>query len=122
MTITRTPLDDILTVARPWGGFEQFLTNAPASVKIITIAPMQRLSLQRHADRDELWQVIDGPVDVEVSGRTTRLAAGGRAWVPRGAEHRMANPSDSTVRVLEVAFGQFDEDDIVRISDDYARR
>lgn len=117
----RHPLDDILTVHRPWGDFQQFLTNASASVKIITIAPEQRLSLQRHRERDELWQVIDGPVDVEVGGASSSVQAGERVWVARGAVHRMGNSGLTTVRVLEVAFGHFDEDDIERFEDDYDR-
>jgi mannose-6-phosphate isomerase len=121
MTITRLPIDDVLTVTRPWGNFQQFLTNAPASVKIITIAPRQRLSLQQHAQRDELWQVIDGPVEIEVSGTATTATVGDRFWVARGAVHRMGNSGDCAVRVLEVAFGHFDEDDIKRLEDDYQR-
>lgn len=120
MTVTH-PLEDVFIVTRPWGSFEQFLTNAPASVKIITVAPLQRLSLQRHRDRDELWQVIDGPVTTEVDGVTSVVDRGERVWVPRGAVHRMGNQGDTEVRVLELAFGHFDEDDIERLEDDYAR-
>lgn len=115
------PLDEVFVVTRPWGSFEQFLTNAPASVKIITVAPSQRLSLQRHRDRDELWQVIDGPVTTEVDGMTSIVTRGERVWVPRGAVHRMGNPGAVEVRVLELAFGHFDEDDIERLADDYSR-
>lgn len=115
------PLDDVFVVTRPWGSFEQFLTNAPASVKIITVAPLQRLSLQRHRDRDELWQVIDGPVVTEVDGVTVAASRGERVWVPRGAVHRMSNPGAVDVRVLELAFGHFDEADIQRLEDDYSR-
>jgi mannose-6-phosphate isomerase-like protein (cupin superfamily) len=42
-------------------------------------------------------------------------------WVPVGAVHRMANQGDQPGRLLEVAFGEFDEADIVRLEDDYAR-
>lgn len=117
----RVPLEAITGSQRPWGGFEQFVHNEPVTVKIITVAPLQRLSLQRHAQRDELWQVIDGPADVEVEGEASSVAAGGRAWIPRGSTHRLGNSGPAAVRVLEIAFGHFDEDDIERLMDDYDR-
>ena len=121
MNSTGHPAADVFTVERPWGNFQQFLSNAPASVKIITVEPNQRLSLQRHQFRDELWQVIDGPVDVVVDDQPSTVGVGGRVWVPRGSVHRMGNTSAQDVRVLEIAFGFFDEDDIERLKDDYAR-
>ena len=117
----RLPLETITGAERPWGGFEQFVHNEAVTVKIITVAPRQRLSLQRHTQRDELWQVIDGPADVEVEGHASSVDAGGRAWIPRGSTHRLGNSGTAAVRVLEIAFGHFDEDDIERLVDDYDR-
>ena len=42
-------------------------------------------------------------------------------WVPRGSTHRLGNPGPMLARVLEVAFGDFDEADIERLEDDYTR-
>jgi mannose-1-phosphate guanylyltransferase/mannose-6-phosphate isomerase len=117
----RLPLETITSSERPWGGFEQLVHNEAVTVKIITVQPLQRLSLQRHTQRDEFWQVIDGPADVEVEGQATSVDAGGRAWIPRGASHRLGNSGDEAVRVLEIAFGHFDEGDIERLVDDYNR-
>lgn len=118
---TGPPLPTVTRSERPWGSFEQFAHNEAVTVKIITVAPHERLSLQRHVQRDEFWQVIDGPADVEVAGRANRVDAGGQAWIPRGSTHRLGNPGPAAVRVLEVAFGHFDEDDIERLGDDYDR-
>ncbi len=117
----RQPLDMIMETTRPWGAFEQFAQNEAVTVKIITVAPNHRLSLQSHTQRDELWQVIDGPADVEVAGLASTVDAGGRAWIPRGSTHRLGNSGNTAVRVLEIAFGHFDEDDIERLVDDYDR-
>jgi mannose-6-phosphate isomerase len=106
---------------RPWGRFDQLTLNEPSTVKIITIAAGKRLSLQRHEQRDELWLVLDGPVRVTLDDETRDVAAGELVWVPRRAAHRMAAPGATDARVLEVAFGWFDEDDIARLSDDYGR-
>lgn len=117
----RLPLETITASERPWGGFLQLVHNEAVTVKIITVQPLQRLSLQRHTQRDELWQIIDGPADVEVEGQATSVDAGGRAWIPRGSSHRLGNSGDEAVRVLEIAFGHFDEGDIERLVDDYNR-
>ncbi len=116
-----TELDAVFTEHRPWGSFEQFLSNAVGTVKVITVAPQQRLSLQRHRLRDEMWCILDGPVDITVGDRTWQAQRDELVWIPRTGLHRMGNSSEREVRVLEVAFGIFDEDDIERIDDDYAR-
>jgi mannose-6-phosphate isomerase len=127
MTSTQPAQTDGQTLAavvpsdRPWGSFQQFVHNEAVTVKIITVAPLQRLSLQRHTHRDEFWQVIDGPADIEVGGHSTSVDTDGRAWIPRGSTHRLGNRGATPVRVLEIAFGHFDEDDIERLDDDYAR-
>lgn len=106
---------------RPWGRFEQFTHNEHTTVKVITVAPGSRLSLQRHDHRGELWQVLDGPVDVDVDAQSWSATQGEVIWVPQGSVHRLGNSSDIEARVLEVAFGDFDEDDIERLEDDYSR-
>jgi mannose-6-phosphate isomerase len=113
--------DAIFVAERPWGQFQQFVQNQPVTVKIITVQPGCRLSLQRHGHRDEMWQVLDVPIFVEVDGRSWDAEVGEVVWVPSGAEHRMSNQSSQPGRLLEIAFGDFDESDIVRIEDDYAR-
>lgn len=118
----RDPRQDIFAQDRPWGDFRQFVSNERVTVKIITVRPGHRLSLQTHGRRGEMWQVLDGPMYIEVDERAWLAAPGETVWVPRGATHRMSNRSDQPARILEVAFGFFDEDDITRLQDDYARQ
>ena len=106
---------------RPWGRFDQYSHNEATTVKVITVQPGQRLSLQKHALRSEYWIVLDGPVDVTVGADTWAAQAGDRIWIEVGELHRMGNSGSSPVRVLELAYGDFDEDDIERFEDDYAR-
>lgn len=115
------PREGIFTVQRPWGNFQQFTSNERVTVKIITVNPGHRLSLQTHDHRGEFWQVLDSPIEVTVDGRTWSAQPGEAVWVPCHAEHRMANKGDQPGRLLEIAFGDFDEADIVRLDDDYAR-
>lgn len=106
---------------RPWGRFHQFATNEPVTVKTISVEPGHRLSLQRHAKRAEMWHVVDGPVDVTVGDSSWPAESGDDVWVPVGAVHRLGNSTSGVVRILEVAFGAFDESDIERLDDDYSR-
>ena len=115
------PSDDVFAEKRPWGRFEQLVSNTQVTVKIITVEPGQRLSLQRHSHRGELWQILDVPMEIVVDEHHWTTRPGDCVWVPRGAAHRLANPGPHRGRVLEVAFGRFDEDDIERLADDYAR-
>lgn len=112
---------EVVVDERPWGRFEQFSCNEPVTVKTMTVEPGHRLSLQRHSRRAELWQVLDGPVEVTVGERTWTARTGELVWVPLGAVHRIANRGRVPARVLEVAFGDFSEDDIERLADDYCR-
>jgi len=120
-TSSRSPVDDVFSVRRPWGDFQQFVSNETVTVKIITVEPGHRLSLQRHELRGEMWQVLDVPIDVTVDERQWQAQPGESVWVPRGATHRMGNSGTTAGRLLEVAFGLFDEGDIERLDDDYAR-
>lgn len=106
---------------RPWGRFQQFVSNEPVTVKVITVQPGHRLSLQRHHDRDEMWQLLDGTLEVQIGEQTWTVARDDRVWAPRGELHRMSNTGAVEARVLEIAFGAFDESDIERLDDDYAR-
>lgn len=117
----RDPRVDIFVAERPWGDFRQFVSNETVTVKIITVSPGHRLSLQRHTQRGELWQILDVPMDITVDDREFTAQPGESVWVPHGAVHRLGNSADRPGRILEVAFGLFDEGDIERLQDDYTR-
>jgi mannose-6-phosphate isomerase len=113
-------LGNIIQDDRPWGGFRQFAHNALCTVKILTVADRQQLSLQSHRHRDELWVVLDPGLVVEIDGREHRAEPGDEFVIPRGARHRLGS-AGGTGRVLEISFGEFDEDDIERYEDVYGR-
>ncbi len=107
-------------VKRPWGFFTQFLTNAPSTVKIITVLPDQSLSLQYHAHRQEFWHVISGSGTVTIGTRKRAATAGTEFTVAPKQPHRITAGENGLV-VLEIATGDFDENDIVRLEDKYGR-
>ena len=87
-----------------------------------TARSRQRRALQTHEHRAEMWQVLDdAPMDITVGDRQWQAVKGELIWIPQGATHRMGNSGQTDARILEVGFGHFDEDDIVRLEDDYKR-
>jgi mannose-1-phosphate guanylyltransferase/mannose-6-phosphate isomerase len=110
-----------LKVEKPWGRFEQYTHNLPCTVKIITVEPGGVLSRQYHHRRDELWVILDAGACVELDGKVLHPDVEEKLFIPRQTVHRLSSTSSSAVRVLEISFGEFDEEDIVRLEDVYGR-
>ena len=110
-----------LQVEKPWGRFEQYTHNLPSTVKVITVQPGGALSLQYHYRRDELWVVLDAGARIELGDEVLNPKAGDKVFIPRTTKHRLSAGGGGSVRILEVSFGEFDENDIVRLEDVYGR-
>jgi mannose-6-phosphate isomerase len=107
-------------VERPWGAFDQYAFNQDVTVSLMTVQPGQRLSLQSHTGRSELWIVLDEGAEIMVDEQVLHPMRMEEIWIPVGAKHRLASLG-TEVRVLEVAFGNWQQEDILRFSDDYER-
>ncbi|MFH1454709.1 MAG: phosphomannose isomerase type II C-terminal cupin domain [bacterium] len=105
---------------RPWGLEEILTINEPATVKILTINPGQRSSLQYHNHRKEFWKIIEGEAVFEVNGKKIDAKIGDESNIENKITHRLVG-KDEPAKILEISFGEFDEDDIVRLEDDYGR-
>lgn len=111
----------VKSVERPWGSFKQYAYNCDCTVSLMTVLPGQRLSLQSHTGRAELWLVIDDGAVVQVGDVKQEYQAGDEVWIPAGAKHRLSCRGNRPVRVLEVAFGNWQQEDITRYDDDFQR-
>ncbi len=107
-------------VDKPWGGFEEFTLNEKSTVKIITVNPGEELSLQRHEHRKEFWKILSGDGTVTVGEITKPATKGDTFSIPSHTIHRAAGGGAPLV-FLEIAFGEFDENDIERLEDKYGR-
>ena len=107
-------------VKKPWGKFEQFTLNEMTTVKIHTVKPKQKLSLQYHNNREEFWKFLDNPAKVTIGKKTFKVGGGDEVFIKKRQIHRVQALS-KPVRMLEIAFGKFDENDIVRLEDAYGR-
>ncbi len=108
------------TENRPWGSFTQFSKNEPSTVKIITVNSNAALSLQHHAKRREFWKIIGGEGIVTVGEEEYSAKVGDEFMIEIGELHRI-KAGENGITFLEIAFGDFDEADIVRIEDEYGR-
>ncbi len=105
---------------RPWGNFERFTLNEKTTVKIVTVNPGEAISLQTHEHRDEFWRVIRGLGTIRIGDTTHEATAGASYFSPRHSEHRVEGGSEG-LQFLEIAFGDFNEQDITRLEDKYGR-
>jgi mannose-1-phosphate guanylyltransferase/mannose-1-phosphate guanylyltransferase/mannose-6-phosphate isomerase len=107
---------------RPWGAWE-LLDAAPGfAVKRITVKPGQRLSLQKHHHRAEHWVVVAGTALVTCDSTTRLLQERESVFLPLGCVHRLENPGHINLVLIEVQVGSYlDENDIVRLEDNYGR-
>lgn len=105
---------------RPWGTFEVLAEGDGYKVKRLIVNPGQRLSLQRHMHRRELWTIARGVG--ELPGETSPVHAGDVVAVPTGTIHRLSNPGKIPLEIIEVQLGSYlEEDDVERLEDDYGR-
>ena len=112
---------------RPWGFFESLIVGTGFQVKRIVVNPGAALSLQSHKHRSEHWIVVVGTAKVTVGMTMDALdvqmvQANESIYIPLGAIHRMENPGDTPMELIEVQTGTYlGEDDIIRYEDVYAR-
>jgi mannose-6-phosphate isomerase len=111
---------EVKRVERPWGSFKQYANNEDVTVSLMTVKSGKRLSLQSHSGRAELWIALDEGATVQVNDRIFHPKVGDEIWIPAGTRHRLSS-SGPEVRVLEVAFGNWQQEDIIRYDDDFAR-
>jgi mannose-6-phosphate isomerase len=136
---------------RPWGGFfvideseaQEFANHyfdgidvstlkisGKLSPKILIVAPNQRLSWQYHHRRAEIWRLIDGEAGIvrsqnDTEGKLEIFKKGDTITLKQGERHRLVGLEDWAV-IAEIwqhtdSNEPSDENDIVRVQDDFGR-
>lgn len=110
------------TVHRPWGSYTVLEDAEDCKVKRLVVRPGQVLSLQKHFRRSEHWTVVHGTAKVRVGDEEFLLERNQSTYIPMNTLHRLENPTDEDIALIEVQCGDyFGEDDIVRLEDVYGR-
>jgi mannose-1-phosphate guanylyltransferase/mannose-6-phosphate isomerase len=109
-------------VYRPWGSFEGMDEGDRFQVKRLTVKPGASLSLQLHNHRSEHWVIVKGTARVTCGDQVFNLHENESTYIPMGERHRLENPGNIPLEVIEVQSGSYlGEDDIVRFDDVYDR-
>jgi mannose-1-phosphate guanylyltransferase/mannose-6-phosphate isomerase len=109
-------------VYRPWGSFEGIDAGPRFQVKRLTVKPGAQLSLQMHHHRAEHWVVVKGTARVTCGDDIFNLHENESTYIPIGMKHRLENPGNIPLEVIEIQSGSYlGEDDIVRFEDVYDR-
>ncbi|MEM1430334.1 MAG: mannose-1-phosphate guanylyltransferase/mannose-6-phosphate isomerase [Pseudomonadota bacterium] len=107
---------------RPWGWYETLCMDTRFQVKRIMVRPGGVLSLQSHMHRSEHWVVVAGTAEVTIGEETRLVTENQSVYIPLGTVHRMANPGQLPMYLIEVQTGSYlGEDDIIRYEDAYGR-
>jgi mannose-1-phosphate guanylyltransferase/mannose-6-phosphate isomerase len=110
------------TVYRPWGTYTILEELGDSKIKRIVIYPGAKLSLQLHYHRSEHWIVVQGTAKITNGDQTVFLEENQSTYVPKATRHRLENPGNIPLHIIEVQMGSYlEEDDIVRFDDDFGR-
>ena len=108
---------------RPWGNYKSIAEDLRWQVKKIEVKPGAQLSLQMHHHRAEHWIVVKGTAKVTIENKQSILKENQSIFIPLGSKHRLSNPENIPLILIEVQSGSYlGEDDIVRFEDDYGRK
>ncbi|MEX2164821.1 MAG: mannose-1-phosphate guanylyltransferase/mannose-6-phosphate isomerase [Sulfuricaulis sp.] len=109
-------------VYRPWGYYESIDAGQRFQVKRLMVKPGASLSLQMHHHRAEHWVVVKGTARVTRGEEVFMLTENQSTYIPLGTKHRLENPGNIPLEIVEVQSGGYlGEDDIVRFEDKYNR-
>ena len=136
---------------RPWGGFlvinenqaqefankffdginiQSLKIGGKLSPKILIVNPNSKLSWQYHHRREEIWKVFKGKVGISRShdnnqNAIVNLDEGDQLKLEKGERHRLIGLDDYAVlaEIWQHTDSNYpsDENDIVRLDDDYGR-
>jgi mannose-1-phosphate guanylyltransferase/mannose-6-phosphate isomerase len=110
-------------VHRPWGWYDSIDSGERFQVKRIVVRPGATLSLQMHHHRAEHWVVVRGTAKVTRGEEVVLLGENESTYIPLGVKHRLENPGQIPLEIIEVQSGSYlGEDDIVRFEDNYGRK
>lgn len=111
-----------MKVDKPWGYYETIKEESNFLLKKIVVNPGKRLSLQKHKKRTENWVIIEGNALVTLKDKCFNVNKNDEIFIPKETAHRIECTSKIPLIFIEVQQGDsFDENDIIRLEDDYGR-
>ena len=107
---------------RPWGKYTNLFEGKGFLIKELFVKPKGILSLQKHHYRAEHWLVTQGKPSITLNRRKFSIKINDSIFIPLGAIHRIENPNNKVVKIIEAQVGsKLKESDIIRYQDHYGR-
>jgi mannose-1-phosphate guanylyltransferase/mannose-6-phosphate isomerase len=107
---------------RLWGFYKDIYRSDRERIKKISVYPGKRLSLQYHNYRTENWTITKGIAKVQVGNNVFYKKESETIFIPVKEIHRIENDTEFLIEFIEIQLGDYlEEDDIVRLEDDYGR-
>lgn len=107
---------------RPWGNYHIIAKNTGYQIKEIKVNKKSKLSLQKHKNRSEFWQIVRGESKITIEEREYYLKEREHIYIPKNTIHRIENTGKGELIFIEIQLGNdLKEEDIIRIEDDYGR-
>ena len=107
---------------RPWGSYINLFKGKNFLIKELIVKSKGILSLQKHFHRSEHWFVTQGKPIITLKNKFFLMKPYETIFIPKEAIHRIQNPGNKTVKIMEVQLGSIlKEKDIVRYEDIYGR-
>ncbi len=107
---------------RPWGKYTNLFVGRGFLIKELIVKPKSSISLQKHNHRSEHWTITSGKPKITLNNKKFYKQINETAFIPKGAKHRIENPFNKPVKIMEVQMGPIlKETDIVRYKDIYGR-
>jgi len=120
--LNKKELTDNNLVYRPWGYFNSIACHKNYQIKIISLDPGAKISLQKHQHRSEHWIVIAGVATITLGDKIFNLQINQSTFIPAGQIHRLSNNQNHELKIIEIQTGDYlGEDDIIRLDDIYKR-
>ena len=107
---------------RPWGNYHVIAKNTGYQIKEIKVFKNSKLSLQKHNNRSEFWQIVKGESKIIIEDDEYFLKEKEHIYIPKETVHRIENIGNEELIFIEIQLGEdLQESDIIRIEDDYGR-
>jgi len=108
------------TVYRPWGEYTVLEEGPGYKIKRILVKPGASIDLQRYHHWNKHWIVVKGTAKVTIGNKVMYIHENESAYVPKSTPHRLENPGEIALEIIEVQNGDYvGEDDIIRLDDEY---
>ncbi len=109
-------------VYHPWGRCDILVAEKRFNVNRITVNPGEAFSLQMHHHRAEHWVVLSGTARVTTGDETFLITENQSTFIPVTVVHRLENPGNIPLELIEIQSGTYlGDDDVIRIKDHYGR-